>query len=209
MKKMVSVILAVMLLSVSIVAMAETPVIEKIEYEGNGYIELDFLRDVEYQSPSVSVTNASGENLSVSILELDDDDMTIRADGMVKGQSYTITVSGIRSGRTGSFETISGEIALPEEGVPAIQSVEYDRKDQELDIDFMERVDYQNLTVEVTDLNGNLYQAQIGETDSDSIELWVSGLTEGQSYLVKVSGVSLWGMNQYQTVSQEFVALDR
>lgn len=209
MKKMISVILVALLLTLSAAAFAETPVIEKIEYEGNGYIELDFLHDVEYQSPSVSVTNGSGESFSASILELDDDDMTIRVDGMVKGQNYTVTVTGIRSGRSGEFETIRGEISLPEEGVPAIQSVEYDRKDRELDIDFMERVDYQNLSVEVTDLNGNLYEVELHETDSDSIELWVSGLTEGQTYLVKVSGVSLRGMNSYQTVTQEFVALDR
>lgn len=209
MKKMISVVLVVLVLCVSAMALAETPVIEKLEYEGNGYIELDFARDVQYQNLSVTVTNAAGEAFDVTILEQDDDDLTIRADGLQKGQSYTVTVSGIRSGASGEYETVSAEISLPEEGVPAIQSVEYDREDAELDIEFMERVDYSDLTVEVTDLSGNTYQNRVIESDSDSIELRVDGLTEGETYLVKVSGVSLKGLNNFLTASQEFAAIDR
>ncbi len=209
MKKLLTAILLVALFAFAATAVAETPVIEKLEYEGNGYLELDFQRDVEYQNLSVSVKNAANEEFPVTVVEQDDDDLTIRVDNLEKGQSYTVAVSGIRSGASGEFETVTAEIALPEEGMPAIESVEYDRKDGEVEIDFMEHVEYKDLAVEITDLNGNTYEASVKESDSDSIELRTSGLVDGENYLLKVSGVSLKGLNNYLTVSQEFTAVDR
>ncbi len=209
MKKLLTAILLVALFAFAATAVAETPVIEKLEYEGNGYLELDFQRDVEYQNLSVSVKNAANEEFPVTVVEQDNDDLTIRVDNLEKGQSYTVAVSGIRSGASGEFETVTAEIALPEEGMPAIESVEYDRKDGEVEIDFMEHVEYKDLAVEITDLNGNTYEASVKESDSDSIELRTSGLVDGENYLLKVSGVSLKGLNNYLTVSQEFTAVDR
>src|SRR5699024_9405475 len=55
------------------------------------------------------------------------------------------------------------------EGVPAIQTVEYDWKDEELDIDFFERVDYRELKVELTDQSGAVYDVRVLESDSDKI----------------------------------------
>ena len=109
----------------------------------------------------------------------------------------------------GEAVTATAQIALPEEGVPAIQTVEYDWKDEELDIDFFERVDYRELKVELTDQSGAVYDVRVLESDSDSLEVRAEGLDYGATYTITVSGVSLYGEDDYRSVSMEFEAVDR
>lgn len=209
MKKTLAMLMAILTLSVS--ALAEAPTIEKIEYEGNGIIEVDFHRDVTYENLTVEMKDLDGNAYPVTIFVQDDDDLTFRAEELKGNTTYEITISGIRSGMSGDFETVTGQLALPETSVPAIKSVEYDGEDRELDIDFVEAVDYDsaNLLVEVSDSTGTTYTTRIIETDSDSLELQVDGLTYGEMYLVKVSGVSLRGQSSFVSASMEFTAVDR
>lgn len=209
MKKTLAMLMAILTLSVS--ALAEAPTIEKIEYEGNGIIEVDFHRDVTYENLTVEMKDLDGNAYPVTIFVQDDDDLTFRAEDLKGNTTYEITISGIRSGMSGDFETVTGQLELPETSVPAIKSVEYDGEDRELDIDFVEAVDYDsaNLLVEVSDSTGTTYTTRIIETDSDSLELQVDGLTYGEMYLVKVSGVSLRGQSSFVSASMEFTAVDR
>lgn len=209
MKKTLAMLMAILTLSVS--ALAEAPTIEKIEYEGNGIIEVDFHRDVTYENLTVEMKDLDGNAYPVTIFVQDDDDLTFRAEELKGNTTYEITISGIRSGMSGDFETVTGQLELPETSVPAIKSVEYDGEDRELDIDFVEAVDYDsaNLLVEVSDSTGTTYTTRIIETDSDSLELQVDGLTYGEMYLVKVSGVSLRGQSSFVSASMEFTAVDR
>lgn len=209
MKKTLAMLMAILTLSVS--ALAEAPTIEKIEYEGNGIIEVDFHRDVTYENLTVEMKDLDGNAYPVTIFVQDDDDLTFRAEELKGNTTYEITISGIRSGMSGDFETVTGQLSLPETSVPAIKSVEYDGEDRELDIDFVEAVDYDsaNLLVEVSDSTGTTYTTRIIETDSDSLELQVDGLTYGEMYLVKVSGVSLRGQSSFVSASMEFTAVDR
>ena len=103
---------------------------------------------------------------------------------------------------------MTGQITLPEAGVPAIQKIEYDRDDQELDIEFVEKVDFSGVAVEVTDLDGTVYATRVVESDDDSLEVRVEGINPGGSYLARVTGVSLRGLNDFQTGAAEFVARD-
>lgn len=206
MKKLIAILLAALILTIP--ALAAAPEVERVEYEGNGFIEIDFRNDVSYENLAVAVRDFAGTDYAVTVFERDDDDLTFRADGLQPGETYEITVSGVRSGYSGTFETITQQITLPEAGVPAIQTIDYDRGDRELDIEFMENVDFSGVQVEVTDLNGTVYATRVIESDEDSLEVLVEGLTPGDTYLAKVVGVSLRGLNDYQTSSLEFVARD-
>lgn len=206
MKKVIALLLAVMVLTLTASALAETPVVEKVEYEGNGFVEVDFLRDVEYQNLTVTVKDFLGAEYAVTIFERDDDDLAFRAEGLQPGETYEVTIAGVRSGRSGEYETISQQISVPEAGVPAIKSVEYE--DGELEIDFVEAVSFQDVQLEVTDLNGTVYESKITETDRDSLEARVSGLVWGETYLVNVRGVSVRGLDSYMTAAMEFIARD-
>lgn len=206
MKKLTAILLAAMLLTLP--ALAAAPEAERIEYEGNGFIEMDFIRDVSYENLSIAVRDFSGAEYPVTVFERDDDDLTFRAENLIPGETYEIIVSGIREGRSGDFGSVTGQISIPEAGIPAVRSIEYDAEDRELDIDFVEKVDFTDLQLEVTDLNGNAYATRIIETDRDGFEAKVDGLTRGESYLARITGVSLSGLNDARTVTAEFVARD-
>jgi len=206
MKKLTAILLAAMLLTFP--ALAAAPEVERIEYEGNGFIEMDFLRDVSYENLSIAVRDFSGTEYPVTIFERDDDDLTFRAENLTPGGTYEITVSGIREGRTGDFGSVIGQISIPEAGLPAVRSIEYDAGDRELDIEFVENVDFSGLQLEVIDQNGNAFETRIIENDRDSFEAKIDGLTRGESYLAKISGVSLSGQNDFRTITAEFIARD-
>lgn len=206
MRRLTAILLAALLLTLP--ALAAAPEVERIEYEGNGFIEMDFFRDVSYENLSVKVSDFSGAEYPVTIFERDDDDLTFRAENLAPGETYEIIVSGIREGRTGDFGSVTGQISIPEAGIPAVRSISYDAEDSELDVDFVENVDFTELQLEVTDQSGAVYETRIIEKDRDGFEAKVDGLTPGESYLAKISGVSLSGLNDYRTITADFVALD-
>lgn len=204
MKKLTAILLAAMLLTLP--ALAAAPEVKRIEYEGNGFIEMDFIRDVSYENLNIAVRDFSGVEYPVTIFERDDDDLTFRAENLIPGETYEIIVSGIREGRSGDFGSVTGQISIPEAGIPAVRSIEYDAEDRELEIDFVEKVDFTDLQLEVTDPDGNVYATRIIETDRDGFDAKVDGLTRGESYLARITGVSLSGLNDARTVTAEFVA---
>lgn len=206
MRKLTAILLAAMILTFP--ALAAAPEVERIEYEGNGFIEMDFLRDVSYENLIIAVRDFSGTEFPVTVFERDDDDLTFRAENLIPGETYEIIVSGIREGRTGDFSSVTGQISIPEAGLPAVRSIEYDAGDRELDVEFVENVDFSGLLLEVTDLNGEVYETRIIENDRDSFEAKVDGLTRGETYLAKISGVSLSGQNDFRTITAEFIARD-
>jgi len=208
MKNIFSLIVSFVLLAAFAFAVAETPVISKIEYEGNGFIEIDFKKDVSYQNLSIQVLDASGREYLVEVYERDEDDLSFRADGLQPGMGYEIIVSGVLSGREGNYESVSAEITVPEAGIPAVQHIEYDAGDSELEIEFSEKVDFENPQVTITDANGTTYQTRLLKTEKDGLDVYVSGLNIGSSYTAQISGVSLRGQANYQSISTEFIALD-
>ena len=70
-------------------------------------------------------------------------------------------------------------------------------------------MDYRELKVELTDQSGAAYDVRVLESDSDSLEVRAEGLDYGATYTITVSGVSLYGEDDYRTVSMAFEAVDR
>lgn len=203
MKKMMAVLMAVaMMLAVA----AQAAEIEKAEYEGFGYVEVDFINDVRYTGDvQVTVTDVAGTNFTATVQKMDDDDLTFKVDDIVEDQVYNYTISGIEGDAA-----LSGEFYASALKSSMIEKVEYDADDRELDIDFNMDVRYdENSTVTVTDAAGNEYATTILEKDEDSIEARVEGLTQGETYTVTVTGVAKAGENTFETYSREFVAIDR
>ena len=101
-------------------AFAETPTIESVEYEGQGYVEVEFREDVRYEAPAVTVTNSLGLNIPAELIETDDDDVLFRVDGFNPDETYAFTISGVRVGPTGAYEAVTGEFTTPENDIPFI-----------------------------------------------------------------------------------------
>lgn len=185
---------------------AQAAQIEKTEYEGFGYVEVDFINDVRYTGDvQVTVTDVAGTNYTATVQKMDDDDLTFKVDNIVEDQVYNYTISGIEGDAA-----LSGEFYASALKSSMIEKVEYDVNDRELDIDFNMDVRYdENSTVTVTDAAGSEYATTILEKDSDSIEARVEGLTPGETYTITITGIAKAGENTFETYSREFVAIDR
>ena len=201
-KRMISLILAViLLLAMTTSALAAAPKVKNVEYEGGKKVEVDFVGQVSYKSPKVTVKDSEGRKLSAKITDCDSNDLDFYVPGLKAGKKYTFTITGVRAGTSGSYGTVKGKFSVPAK--VAIRKVKYDPEDSELDIDFNGKVRYKRVKVTVKDASGKKYTVRITEKGTDDLEVKVSGLKKGKTYTVTVSGVALKG-GTYTTVAKSF-----
>ena len=204
MKKLFALALVVLsLISAALPAMAAGASIKKTEYEGSGYVEVDFKKNVQYKSAKVTVKDSDGKSYAAKITEKDKDDLTFKVSSIAAGKTYSYTISGVRSGGSGSYGKVSGSFKVPAAKKLSIKSLDYDRGDKEMEIEFSGKVEYKSAKVTVKDSDGKSYSASIREKESDGMEVRVSGLKKGSTYTVKVSGVRLKSAGgSYSSVSK-------
>lgn len=178
----------------------------RAEYEGNGRVEIDFRGDdVMYRNLSVTAADLTGIPQTVTVLEVDDDDLTFMIENIQPSTAYTFTVSGVKLPGDADYGVITGEITTPAPGETAIQKVELD-DGRELEVEFAGRVSYDNPTVTVTAADGTQLSAVVTERDDDSIEIRVEGIARGNDYTVTVAGVGEAGSGIFGTVNRSFTA---
>ena len=84
------------------------PTIKKVKYDPTDReLEVDFATNVQFKNLKVTVKDATGKKLTVRHIVKSADELDMSVKGMVVGQSYTITVSGVRVKGVGSYVTIS------------------------------------------------------------------------------------------------------
>lgn len=218
MKKLSAIAIAAVLL-LTFAAYAAAPEVFRAEYEGNGRVEIDFRGDVSYNNLTIEaapVQAASadffadeqplGEPAVVTIVELDDDELTFVIADILDDTTYSFTVSGIRQGRSGDYGSITGQFTTPAAGAVVITELEADAEDDEIEIEFLGRVDYENPAVTVTKADGTAVDSRIIERENDGIELRAKGLTRGEEYTVTISGVAQQGSAQFGTATRTVIA---
>ena len=98
MKKIIVTLLLAALVLAAVPALAQNaftaanggivPTIQFVTYEGFGFVEVDFLQDVNYENPTVSVTDAAGAPVAATIVQLDDDDLTFQITDFAADAAY-------------------------------------------------------------------------------------------------------------------------
>lgn len=206
-KRIVSMLLAVLLLALcAMPALAAAPKVKKVEYEGNGVVDVDFTtKNVRYKNARVAVKDATGKYLYAKILEKDSDDISFKVTGLKAGKAYTFTITGVRAGLTGTYGMVKGSFKTPSLK-PAIKKVKFDAIDGELEIDFATLVQYKNLKVTVKNALGKKLTIRKIEKDFEGLDLDVSGMIKGKKYTVTVSGVRVKGVGSFTSVSKTFTA---
>ena len=206
MKKRVFVIIAAALLTavllVAAVAEGLDSNIKRVEYEGSGVVEVDFIVDVRYNDVRLTVTDSVGNEVPAQIINTDDDDIKFRIEGAVPGETYDFAFGGIETRRMKEAIDASGSIRIPAEGEVAIRKVEYD-SDGEIEVDFNGTVAFEDVKASVSSLLGGSFEVVITEKDRDGFEGYVKGLEYGGIYTLTVSGISGCG-----DISAEFIAVD-
>ena len=82
----------------------DKPSIKKVKYDkADRELEVEFATKVQFKGLKVTVKDADGKALTVKKIEKGTDDLELKVSGMVKGQKYTVTVSGVRVKGKGSY----------------------------------------------------------------------------------------------------------
>lgn len=219
MKRLASILLAmVLILSISAPALAASSMIKKVEYEGNGKVDVDFSSKVQYKNAKVTVKDSSGKSYSVKITEKDSDDLEFKVSNIKAGKTYTFTISGIRKKGAKSYTKYSGKFTVPSESTTStspttsttptssmIKKVKYEGNGK-VEVDFKSKVQYKNTKVTVKDSSGKSYSVKITDKDSDDIEFRVSNITEGATYTFTISGIRKKGASSYTSYTGTFTA---
>ena len=210
---MMATVIAVTGLSAGAAALADAPLVEYTEFMGNGRVEVEFVSDVWYENAQVTVQDAQGNGYTATIIERDDDGFKFSAEGLTAGTEYTYTISGVRAERTEGYGQVADTFVADDVvGAVRVDGVEYDRMGY-VEVDFDRHVVYNdNVSIVVTDKDGNEYQTSIRKRDKDEIEFDVIGLTDGEKYYFTIEGVTpeagLNANDTQPTIDGSFYAID-
>lgn len=75
--------------------------VDGVDYDRMGYVEVEFDRDVVYnETVSVVVTDIDGNEYQTAVRKLDDDELEFDVTGLLEGEKYYFTITGVspRSG---------------------------------------------------------------------------------------------------------------
>lgn len=113
-KSFIAVLLClVMILGSVMPVFAAAPAKEKVEYEGKGRVEVEFMSKVNWKNPVVTVKDSTGKNYTATIVKKDNDDITFAIKGYKEGEKYSFSISGVKRKGTSGYGTVNGTVAIP------------------------------------------------------------------------------------------------
>lgn len=180
--------------------------VRKVEYEGNGKVDVDFKGYVQYKNVKVIVKDTSGKKYTAKVTDKDRDDLNFKVTGVKSGKKYTFTIKGIRKKGETKYGSVKGSFRIPKKshGI-TIKEIEYDARDRDVNFDFAQIVQWKNPTVSIK-AGGTEYAAGIEEKDRDDIEVNVKKLTAGKKYSYTITGIRKKGTTEYVTLKGTFIA---
>ena len=92
-------------------ASLKSNMIREVEYDADDReLDIEFAGKVSYEANcEVMVTDAAGKQYNCTIIEKDRDSIEVWADGLTRGETYTVTVSGVIAADSSAAETYSRE----------------------------------------------------------------------------------------------------
>ena len=84
--------------------------IESVEYdEDDREVSFEFTNKVSYNNPKVVITNQTGtKTYTASIVEKDNDELTVRVKGLTYGKKYSYKITGVAASSSSTAKTLQG-----------------------------------------------------------------------------------------------------
>lgn len=205
-KRVFAIIVAMALLLGAMPVFAAAPVVESIEYEGKGCVEIDFRDDVKYKNLNIKVVDEKGAKYAVTVTEKDDDELKFKIKSPKAGRDYRVVITGIKERGTSGYGKVKAAFSIPAApaATPVIEDIEVNGKGR-IEVDFKGKVQYKNLAVKVKDVDGKKYAVKILGRDSDEINIKAAGLAPGTKYTLVITGIRQKGATNYGKVKTTFI----
>lgn len=89
---------------------ASTNLVEEVEFDNeDNEVSFDFSKKVKYNNPKVTITSEDGsKTYKASIIEKENDELSVRVNGLKEGNTYNYSITGITEKSSGNSKTLTG-----------------------------------------------------------------------------------------------------
>ena len=87
--------------------------VEEVDVERNGEVEVEFREDVKYNNLKVTVKDANGKSVAINVIEVDEDGVEFKLTSFTQGAKYTFEISGITVLSTNKKTSVTGSFKMP------------------------------------------------------------------------------------------------
>ena len=178
--------------------------VTKVTCTSDGKVTISFKNKVSYtDEASAIITAEDGTEIACTISKQNKRAMVMTAEGLVQGQKYTLTVSGIIVEDSTEATTITKTFTV--KGMKTKNRIVKTTANSDADtvtIKMSAATFYKEATVEVTDTEGEELDATIVKKTRNAIKVKVEGLEKGEKYKVTINGVKTKKEKNYSTVTK-------
>lgn len=174
-----------------------------------GKVNVKFKGMVTYaEDLSVTVTDETQNELETTVSKKNRGMMVIKIAGMVKGQKYNISISGIR--KKGETEygnvncTFTAKRLKTTCKAKKITKKVTVKKKNTIIIKCKSNVKFKDATVTVSDQNGDKYEAKLVGKSKGNIKVSIRGLKKASTYTITITGVKTKKELNYGSITTKF-----
>ena len=182
---------------------AKSQEVGKVTCTSSGKVNVSFKQKVTYTDVLKAViTDANGGEMPCKILKKNKNLMSVSVSGLVKGQTYTLTVDGILGKDSAEPVTIIKEFVA--KGMKTQNKV---GKTQVTDGKFVilkmnSAAFYKDATVSVTDSQGNACDAKIVKKAKGNVKVMIAGMKKGEKYTITINGIKTKKEKSYSSITK-------
>lgn len=176
-----------------------------------GKVNLSFSQTIEWgPEAAATLTDTDNQTIDVEIAKKGTRTAVIPGKDMVKGQRYTVTISGIRVKDAEEYTTVSGVFTAKKlkgncKAKKISKKVAVKAKNTII-VKCKGAVELKDAVVTVKDSDNKEYTAKVVGTSKGNIKVRIDGLKKGQKYTVTIIGVKTKKELNYSSVTTTFVA---
>ena len=177
----------------------------KVTCTSAGKVNVSFASDVVYdkETVAVTITDEEGNVIPSKLTKQNKRLATVAVTGLIKGNSYTLTITGIKDAKAEEFGEITAKFTAKKIKT-AIKPSKTTATKKAVIIKFKGKAAYKDIAVTVKDKDGNELAATIIKKTKSQIKIKVDGLKKGEKYSYTVSGIKLKKEKNFGSVSGTF-----
>lgn len=183
--------------------------VSKVTCTASGTLNVSFKEKVAYTSElSAVITDKDGAQIPCTVKSKTKSLLKLSAKGLVKGQTYTLKIEGVKGVKTDAAVTVEKTFVakgMKTECKASKIDVEKKSTKSTLTVKLNTSATYKDATVEVVDEAGTAYEAKIVKKAKGNIKVQVTGLKKGSTYTVTINGIKTTKEKNFSSITKKFV----